>query len=244
VQLAAQDEPAAEAGADGQEREVVEPDRDAPPLLADRGEADVVLHRHRHAEPLLQRGADRQPFEPGDVARQPDLAARRLDHARHAGHRAVQRARRQGAGRQQAGAQVGRSVEHDLHVGAGQLDVVAGAHLAAQVADRAAQEAGAEVEPEHERRLRDRLEERRAVLGALGVVVGLAHQPRLEQGRQRHRHRRLGDADAARDLRARDRRAIADRLEHRALVEVAQERRRCGWVHRRSPESAENRCGS
>ena len=50
-------------------------------------------------------------------------------------------------------------------------------------------------------------------------------RPGVEQRLERHRHRRLGDADAARDLRARDRRAGADRLEHGALVEVAQERR-------------------
>ena len=43
VQLAAQHEPGAEAGADREEDEVVDAAGDAPPLLAERGEVDVVL---------------------------------------------------------------------------------------------------------------------------------------------------------------------------------------------------------
>ena len=53
-----------------------------------------------------------------------------------------------------------------LGLDAGELDVLARAHVAAQVADRAAQEARAEVEPEHERGLGHRLEEDRAVASA------------------------------------------------------------------------------
>ena len=155
----------------------------------------------------------------------PTLPGGRLDHPRHAGDDAVERLGRQVAGGDQAVAQLGGGVDHGVHVGARHLDVLARPDVPAQVADRAAQEARAEVEPEHERGLVHRLEERRAVLRAVGVVVGLAHQPGLEQRLERHRHRRLGDPDAARDLRARDRRAGADRVEHRALVEVAQQRR-------------------
>jgi len=72
-----------------------------------------------------------------------------------------------------------------LDVGARHLDVLPRADLAAQVADRAAQEARAEVEPEHERGLVHRLEEGRPVLRAVGVVVGLADEACLEQRLER-----------------------------------------------------------
>ena len=93
-----------------------------------------------------------------------------------------------------------------LGVGAVDLDVLARAHVAAQVADRAAQEPGAEVEAEHERRLRDRLEEDGAVARAVRLARRLADEPGLEQRLQRERHGRLRDAGPARDLGARDRR--------------------------------------
>jgi hypothetical protein len=116
--------------------------------------------------------------------------------------------------------------EHRAGVGHRELDVVAGADGAAQVAQRAAQEARADVDAEDERGLVDRLEEQRAVARAAGIVAGLAHEPGRHQRLQGQRDGRLGDARAARDLGARDRAAAADSLEDRALVEVLQQRGR------------------
>ena len=73
-----------------------------------------------------------------------------------------------------------------------------------------------------------RLEEERAVAGPVAVARRLAHEARLEQRLQGERHGRLGDADPAGDLGARDRSRLADRLEHGALVQISQERRRGG----------------
>ena len=53
-----QHEPGAEAGADREEDEVVDAARDAPPLLAEGGEVDVVLDRQRQREPRSQIGAE------------------------------------------------------------------------------------------------------------------------------------------------------------------------------------------
>ena len=145
----------------------------------------------------------------------------------HAGDRAVERVGRQpGRGRRRRSRSSAAASMHGVDVGARHLDVLPRAHLAAQVADRAAQEARAEVEAEHERRLVHRLEERGAVLRARGRRC----RPRA-RARPRAATASVTDTvglempDAARDLGARDRRAGADRLEHRALVEVAQERR-------------------
>ena len=96
--------------------------------------------------------------------------------------------------------------------------------LAAQVAHRTAQEARTEVEAQDERRLRHRLEEDGAVARPARLVRRLAHEPGLEQRLERERDGRLRDADPARDLRARDRRAAADRLEDRALVQILEQR--------------------
>ena len=98
---------------------------------------------------------------------------------------------------------------------------------AVEVADRASQEAGAEVEAEDQRRLGDRLEVDRAVAGPLRPVLGLADEAGLHERLQRERDRRLRDAGAAGDLGAGDRRPGADRLEDGALVQVL-EKGRCG----------------
>ena len=120
-----------------------------------------------------------------------------------------------------------------------------------EVADRAAQEARAEVSPSTRAALSTGSKNVAPYFGPLRVVGRLAHQPGLEQRPERHRHRRLGDPDAARDLRARDRGAGADGVEHRALVEIAQQRRRRGrtaggraHAPSRSPLAASNRCGA
>src|SRR4051794_28883482 len=246
VQLAPQHEPGAEAGSDREEHEVLHPLPHAAPVLADGRQVDVVVDRHRHTQGLLERGPDPHPLQPRDVPREPDRSGRFLDHARHPSDDAVERMGRQAAGDEQPVAQVTDAVEHRPHAGAGHLDVLARADGAAQVADGRAQEAGAEVQAEHERRLVDRLEERRAVLGADRRVDRLAHEPGFEQRAERDRDGRLRDPRAPRDLRAGDRRAGADRLEHGALVEVAQHRRRgwCAHAQILSPVSASKTCGS
>ena len=73
-----------------------------------------------------------------------------------------------------------------------------------QVADRPAHEARAQVEPEHERRLRNRLEVDGAVARPVRPRARLAHEPRVEQRLQRERDGRLRDArPGARSRRAR-----------------------------------------
>ena len=111
------------------------------------------------------------------------------------------------------------------HVRAVHLDVLARPDVAAKVAQGPAQEPRPEVEAQDERGLRDGLEEQRAIAAPAWVVVDLADERRVEEGLQRDRDRRLGDAGPSRDLGARDGRAGADRLEHGALVEVLEQRR-------------------
>ena len=117
--------------------------------------------------------------------------------------------------------------ERRLALRAGELDVLPDADVAGEVADCAAGEARAEVEAEHERGVGDGLEEDGAEARAVRVVLGLAHEPGLEQRLQRERDGRLRDPDAARDLGARDRRLGAQGLEHGALVQVLEQRRSC-----------------
>ncbi len=78
-----------------------------------------------------------------------------------------------------------------------ELDVLARPHLAAEVADRAAEEASAEIEAEDERSFRNEVEEDGAVGWPPRVRLGLLHEPRLEERLQRERDRRLGDAGPA-----------------------------------------------
>ena len=118
-------------------------------------------------------------------------------------------------------------VECAVGVGAAQLDVLPRADPACEVRDGAAEEARAEIEPEHERGAGDRLEEDGAVARPVGPVRRLAHEAGLLERAQCKGHRRLRDADAARDLRTRDGRVGPDRLENSALVEVLEQRRGC-----------------
>ena len=126
--------------------------------------------------------------------------------------------------------------EHLGDVGAVDLDVLPGAHITAQVAERSAQEARSEVEAEHERGLGDRLEEQRAVAAAARVVVDLADERRVRAGTAaRSRRSAWRCRRAARSPRARIGALAPDRLEHRALVEVLEERRDRRSRARRSP---------
>ena len=106
-------------------------------------------------------------------------------------------------------------VQHCSRVRADELDVGA-RNLTAEVADRSAQETGAEVEPHDERCLRDRLEEQRAVPRPAGVLDRLAHQARVQERLQGLRDGRFRDP-ARREISAREMGApsrIASRTVH------------------------------
>ena len=102
-------------------------------------------------------------LEPGNVGRERQPARVRVDDAGHADDDAVDPVGGQPARLGERDAQAGDRVDRALGVGAVELDVLPRADLAAQVADRAAQEARAEVEAEHEPRLGHDLEEGGAV---------------------------------------------------------------------------------
>ena len=175
-------------------------------------------------EAPTQLRAEGVALETRHAGRQADAAGGRVDDPWHSDDRAVD-ARRVEPGRgDERVAEPHDRVEHAACVLAEDLDVLAGADLAGEVADRAAEEPRADVETEHERRLGHGLEEDRAVARALRVVLCLAHEARLEQRLQGQRHGRLRDPGASRDLGPRDRCRGADRLEHGALVEVLEER--------------------
>ena len=226
MELAAQHEAGAEPGADREEDEVLDPASDALPLLADGGEVDVVVDDDGDARAAPRpRRRSAIPSRPAKL-READDARRELDDAGHADDGAVDQLR----GQPVASTSESRSASIASSTAAAsapiELDVLARPHLAVEVADRPAQEARAEVEAEHERRFRDRLEEDRAVARPSGIVGGLAHEAGVEERLQRQRDGRLRDPDPPRDLGPRDRRPGADRLQHGALVEVLQQRRR------------------
>ena len=94
VQLAAEDEAGAEAGADREEREVVDPARDALPALTERGEVDVVLERDRQAEASRSSPPNSAPSRPATLVA--SVSARLgVDDARDADDDAVDQARGQ-----------------------------------------------------------------------------------------------------------------------------------------------------
>src|SRR5437588_298453 len=77
------------------------------------------------------------------------------------------------------------------------IPVLAGSNLAAQVADRAAEKPGAQVEADHERGVGHRLEEDGAVARTVRTPGRLANQTSVQQGLERKRDGRLGDARTA-----------------------------------------------
>ena len=201
------------------------PAADAARVLAERREVDVVLDRHRQPEAPLELRADGHALEAVGVLGQPHAAGPLLDDARDADHDGVDAVGRQAADGDEPVAHPGDGVEHLAGAGAVELDVLARADRAAEVRQRAAQEPRADVDAEDERGLRDGLEEHGPVAAAGPRLLGLADEPGVQQRLQRDRHRRLRDPRAARDLGARDRGRVADRVEDRALVEVLEERR-------------------
>jgi hypothetical protein len=63
VQLASENEAAAQTRAYRDEREVVDPASDTAPLLAERSEVDVVLDVHRLLEARTEGGRERLAFQ-------------------------------------------------------------------------------------------------------------------------------------------------------------------------------------
>ena len=228
VELAAQDEAGAHAGADREEEKVVDTARDPLPLLAEGRQVDVVLEPDAEPEALLELGREGRSLEAGDARRERDRPALGVDDARHADDGAVQPRVRDRGRVDERVPQLDDLGEHALRIRPVDLDVEASAHVPAEVADRPAQEAAAEVETERERGLGNRLEEDRAVAGAGRPLERLADEAGVDERLEGERDGRLRDAGATRDLRTRDRRAGADRLEHRALVQVLEERRERG----------------
>ena len=155
--------PAPRPGADRDEREVVDAAADAEPALAERGEVDVVLDGDGNAEARRELRGDVHAFEALGFAPRGARARRRRSRP----GRPRRRSRSARTGRPAAAISESRrpTKASSAFCGAGapQLDVLACAHGSLQVADRAAQEARAEVEPQHERRVGHRLEEDGAV---------------------------------------------------------------------------------
>ena len=150
----------------------------------------------------------------------------RVDHAGHSEHDPVDPLNRERSGCHQRLAQGCDRLQCTVCVRAAKLHVLTRAYLAGEVAHRTPQKARPEIEPEHVRGLRDRLEENRAVAGAARSAGRLTHEPRIDQGLQRERDGGLRDAGPARDLGPGDRGACTDGLQHGALVEVLEQRRR------------------
>ena len=176
--------------------------------------------------------AERRALEAGDARRERDArCSGRRRRGRRRRRRRARSSRRPGRVDQRV-AQLDDRVEHALRVVAVDLDVEARANVAAEVADRAAQEPAADVETEHERGLGNGLEEDRAVARAVRSRSRLADEAGVDERLERERDGRLRDAGAPRDLGAGDRRPGADRLEHGALVQVLEERRERGGRER------------
>ena len=149
----------------------------------------------------------------------------RVHDSRNADDGAVERVLRDAGGLDERARSSADRIERCVDVDSVQLHILPSADGAAEVADRASEEPCAEVEAEHEGGVRHRLEEDGPVARPARIMVDLAHESGVEQRLQRERDGRLGDPGAAGDLRPRDRRACADRLEYRPLVELLQERR-------------------
>ena len=175
VELAPQDDPRPHTRPDGQEREVVDSAGNAAPALPERGEVDVVLERDGQAQPLLELGVEWPILEPRHVLGEVDPPGVGLDDTGDPDHDAVDQLLRELRGLHERGAERGDRLDRRLGVGRGQLDVLACANLAGEIAGGPAQEVRAEVEAEHERRVGGGLEVDGAVGGAAGIGRRAGH---------------------------------------------------------------------
>jgi hypothetical protein len=220
VKLAPEHEARPHARPDREEGEVVDAPGDSLPALADRGEVDVVLEPHGKLEGSAQRFCENRALEVGDVRRESNRPVGRVDGTGNADDDAVDELPSESGHIDERVDELRDRLQRGRRMRAVQLDVLPRANAPGQVADRAANETRAEVDPEDQRRLRNGLEEDRSVARAVAVRRRLADEARVEKRLQGERDRRLRDPGAARDLGARDRRAGADRVEHRSLVEI------------------------
>jgi hypothetical protein len=193
--------PCAHSRSDREEDEVVHTARDAEPPLAERRQVDVVLERDREPEALLELRLEQPPLEPGHVGGELKRPVRGARHARHAHDGAVDPVGGEISGCHEGISELGDRVQRPFRVGTLELDVLPGADRPVEVADRAAQEPGTEVEPEDERRLRDRLEVDGAVARSARRLRALADETGLYERPERERDRRLRDSRPPRDLR-------------------------------------------
>src|SRR5262249_9077816 len=148
--------------------------------LAERREVDVVLEGHGKAERGLELVAEAPSLEARDVLGELHGAvigddARDTDNDR-VDERWVERSYLR-----ERVAQASERVRRALDVGDRQLDGGSGRDRPAEIADGAADEAGAEVEPEHECGLGYGLEVDGPVARSIRPALGLADEPRVQQ---------------------------------------------------------------
>src|SRR3989442_12487394 len=98
MDLAAQDDPGAETGADRQEDEVVDATGDSRPLLSDRSEVDVVLEGDGKRQALGDFPPELASLDAGDVGCERDAARAGLHHSGNADDDAVDELVREPAG--------------------------------------------------------------------------------------------------------------------------------------------------
>ena len=192
-------------------------------------------------ETLAQVVREGPALEALDVGGEAELAGASLHHSRDADDGAVDEVAVEPARLDEGVAERGRRGQRFVHVGGAELEVLSRPDLAGEVADGAAQEARAEVEAEHERGLRHGFEVDRAVARALRRRAGLAHEPGIEERLQRQRDGWLRDSGTPGDLRPRDGRAEAYRLEDGALVEPPEKRRNGAVGHLVNDSNAQPR---
>ena len=150
-------------------------------MLAERREVGVVLEPDGQAERTLELAFQRAALEAGDVLDDPHDARPTLDHAGDADDDGVDPVGVETGRLRQRRAQALDRLDRLRRFGGLQLDVLARADFAGQVAERASDEPCAEVEPEHDRGLRDGLEVDRAVARAVGSLRCLADEVGLKE---------------------------------------------------------------
>src|SRR4029453_10981520 len=219
VQGAVQDQAHADAGADGQEAEVGDPDGQAPPALALGGQVDVVLDPDAVPENLAQPGQQPLAAPAGQVGGQDDRAPGRLEHP-GAAHGDVLDLVPADAGL--GGQAVGDGPElADQGAGAGGAGVLvaAGGPPPGDVGQGGPEPAAADVDPDHPAGGRIELVEDGGGAGAAAGAADLADQPGLEQGGEAEGDGRLGQPGLPGHLRPGDRPGALDLLEDGAGVD-------------------------
>src|SRR5262249_59798388 len=146
------------------------------PLFAQRGKVDVILEPDRQAERSLELARERPAVDAGDVLDDPHDARPALDYPGDADDDGIDAVGIESRRLRQRLAQALDRLDRLLRFGDLQLDILAGANLAGEITDRAADEARTEVEPEHDRCLRHGLEVDGAVAGAVRSLGRLADE--------------------------------------------------------------------